>query len=147
MVQCIVSKIRIFERKCLRKCTDNPYKFDKNLNINKHISNNQLYAKTGVARIDEFLIELATRFIKNARDHDSHVIKDCFRAGSDYLVGTAYSRYQSPVNLQFLLENNLMKKDDTLDYYKRSYVPYEQRHRLIESNNTNNENLYKTIYK
>lgn len=130
-----MEKIRIFERKCLRLCVDDAYKFDNYLQIFRHISNNDLYNKCNILRIDHFPIELATKFITSYSVRFAPIISHCFNINDSLLVKITNSRYQCPAVLKYILTYDLHLNNDKIDLYNRSYVPFKHRKFLIKKIN------------
>lgn len=146
-----MEKLRIFERKCLRLCVKDPYWYDPVLDIHRTIPNSELYERANILRIDQYLLNLAIKYIDSSKIHESSIIKECFNLNDAYLERNVYSRYQCPGILQYIFNKNLLKSNNLLDFYNRSYVPYDKRHLLIlrnVNNNelANNESLYRQVY-
>lgn len=63
-------KLRIFEKKCLHACY-NMYRFAET-GYKKYISNETLYSKVNINRIDNFIIKLTRNYFANIRKIDNN---------------------------------------------------------------------------
>lgn len=68
----LMEKLRVFERKCLRKSTGLIYKREEN----KYYRNIDVYNKAKLIRIDNFIVNLCKNFIENAKRLENGLVKE-----------------------------------------------------------------------
>lgn len=112
-----VERIRILERKILRK-TNN---IKRNIGDFKHISNSAVYQKSGIRRIDCFLIDNCIRFFKK-----------CLNSTNDFIRGLVEpfreNKYYTPSYIYHLdVENNVYINEKLLIFHRG----YKNPHSLV----------------
>lgn len=102
---CQMNKISILERKCLRQAID-----FKRTQINfKYIKNEELYNKTNIIKIENFMFLQFEKFINNMQYVENDLIKNIFRESENLEYQATVcnqTKYMSPISLKFLIHTH-----------------------------------------
>lgn len=113
----LMEEIRIFERRCLRSCT-NLYRAAESDYV-KHVSNIKLYDTAKVPRIDNFMISLTRdHFAQASKLYQNSLIYGAFYPNSLYYQKALESGYIPPEAFIYLDNNGLIQDTD--------YLPFSQ---------------------
>lgn len=112
-----MEKLRIFERKCLRTCTD----YHRAPEMYKHIKNRELYIKADTERIDRTLVRQALTFYEKLELTENKILKSCGNFEEEYLDHPG-NKFKPPHTLLRLRDNHkLYDSNDKLIYYHRPH--------------------------
>lgn len=118
-----MERLRLLERKIIRKCMN----YKRPMNSFKHISNNILYRKTEMERIDRFLIKMGLRFLDSTEQHSNNLVKGYYQKSIN-LPYDINAKFNPPYSLKHLKNSNSLYDDiGNLTFY----------HRRINTQNTN----------
>lgn len=110
-----MERLRTFERKCLRLCTN----LNREENSYYRISNRRLYETACIEKIDLYLINMAIKFLDSTLNNNNPIISGCGRFDSSYSLNTE-NKFKPPHSL--LHQRNagiLFDQNERLIYYHR----------------------------
>ena len=109
-----MEKIRKFERKILRICSNIRYKTDSY----EYISNKSLYRETETTRIDRFMIQNCMKLFEQSKDSENTLIINSLDTNTN--CNEDHEKYQTPCKILKMYETNqLYNSEDQLIQYHR----------------------------
>ena len=115
-----MEKIRIFERKCLRTCS-NIYRSHSS-NYKKYISNQKLYKESFVIRIDNFIISLIRNNILRCTScEENNLIKAPYYVDEMFIYETFKSGFVPPEAFIILDKKGLIQNQFQVPIFYHNY--------------------------
>lgn len=109
----VMEELRIFERKCLRTCLS----INRTLRSDciKYVSNTQLYNKSGINRIDNFILKIARNyFATTSKITNNSLIFPIPYPDDNYIKRTLMSGHIPPEAFVFLDKNGYIQDENAI---------------------------------
>lgn len=115
-----MEKLRVFERKCLRACTSLFRSADSN--FLKYVSNKNLYNKSNIVRIDNFIISLIRNYIvRSTSGNENNLIMAPYFTDFGYIENALQKGLGPPESFLYLDKLNKIQDENGVPIFYHNY--------------------------